>query len=470
MSSSSKFMDPKSFREWWFSWASHQAIEFRQQCTWCKDTPSILACDGTKIGMTASATNIDPIERRANTDVLITSNRKLDRCFLSGNYDNASDRKLSKEAREHLRYLTSSNYKTKEKLSEEQISQRNLLLVNRLPTEALPLFRRFLQNSLSPRLLKPVSVLFNYLSYDAPLRALIPQSVLPSLKLLLDRIETGQYFENEAIIKCCNAHSPSIANLLVSAFTEDRLGIDADCVSLLNYLVAKVGEHNSNQHLLPAAIPITESYNPPKLGRAYYYRPDGLQIRQFRQFSIDKKSTGFGFEDDIGDGTCRKRYPLVTTKATTFLFLWFCPIHGHCYGFHIINGSEGRKDPACSLFNHLEKSPEVIYYDFACSLEEYFLNRESGYIKSTRLYHDIFHSYNHKCSNVYKSQQVQGLEGVNSSICEQFNSFLQCIKASTKHMSQTRFMFYVQYMVHLWNKRKKESFERKLRTAVRGTV
>ena len=135
----------------------------------------------------------------------------------------------------------------------------------------------------------------------------------------------------------------------------------------------------------------------------------------------------------------------MTTKATTFLFLWFCPIRGHCCGFHIINGSEGRKDPASSLFNHLEKSPDVIYYDFVCSLEEYFLNRESGYIKSTRLYHDIFHSYNHKFSNVCKSQHVQGLERVNSPICQKFNRFLQCIKASTKHMLQTRFMFYVQY-------------------------
>ena len=152
------------------------------------------------------------------------------------------------------------------------------------------------------------------------------------------------------------------------------------------------------------------------------------------------------------------------------MFLWFCPLHGHCYGFHIINGQEGRKDPACSLYNHLENAPDVIYYDFACGLEEYFLNRESGYIKNTRFYHDIFHSYNHKCSHIYKSQLVTGLEGVNSSICEQFNSFLQCIKGSARHMSQQRFMFYVQFMVHNWNERKRLSYERKLRTALRGTL
>ena len=43
-----------------------------------------------------------------------------------------------------------------------------------------------------------------------------------------------------------------------------------------------------------------------------------------------------------------------------------------------MNGSEGRKDPACSLYNHLEVAPEIVYYDFACSLKEYCMNREAG--------------------------------------------------------------------------------------------
>ena len=43
-------------------------------------------------------------------------------------------------------------------------------------------------------------------------------------------------------------------------------------------------------------------------------------------------------------------------------------MHGHCYGFHIIPGSEGRKDPHASLNTHCEIAPKNIVYDFACSL------------------------------------------------------------------------------------------------------
>jgi len=40
----------------------------------------------------------------------------------------------------------------------------------------------------------------------------------------------------------------------------------------------------------------------------------------------------------------------ILSFMTYFVFLWFCPAHGHCYGFHVIVGSDGRKDPANSLY------------------------------------------------------------------------------------------------------------------------
>ena len=58
------------------------------------------------------------------------------------------------------------------------------------------------------------------------------------------------------------------------------------------------------------------------------------------------------------------------------MFLWFCPKHGHCYGFHIGNGSGGQKDAAYSLYTHLPEAPEILLYDFTCGLEEYCLKRE----------------------------------------------------------------------------------------------
>ena len=45
-----------------------------------------------------------------------------------------------------------------------------------------------------------------------------------------------------------------------------------------------------------------------------------------------------------------------------------------------MNGSEGKINPACSLHTYLEVAPEVISYNFACRLEEYRANSETGYV------------------------------------------------------------------------------------------
>ena len=39
------------------------------------------------------------------------------------------------------------------------------------------------------------------------------------------------------------------------------------------------------------------------------------------------------------DQDCRKVYPTVSHGGYSYILLWFCPIHGHSYGFHIIDGA-----------------------------------------------------------------------------------------------------------------------------------
>ena len=101
-----------------------------------------------------------------------------------------------------------------------------------------------------------------------------------------------------------------------------------------------------------------------------------------------------------------------------YMFLWFCPIHGHCYGFHIIAGGEGCKDPFSSLYKYCETMPEDIYYDCACQLSEYCLNREPELFKNTQFWHDLFHLVGHVCGINFKSGRALGLKGVNTEICE----------------------------------------------------
>lgn len=151
------------------------------------------------------------------------------------------------------------------------------------------------------------------------------------------------------------------------------------------------------------------------------------------------------------------------------LLIYFCffdPIHGHCYGFHVIKGSEGRKDPFAAVYSFMESCPDVIYYDFSCQLEEYCLNREPKFWRDCRFYHDIFHGFSHKCSFAYNSKRITSLDiGINSEICEQFNAYIQKIKFSARSMNQAHFMFYMQFFIHMWNKKKAAVIEREKKMA-----
>ena len=189
----------------------------------------------------------------------------------------------------------------------------------------------------------------------------------------------------------------------------------------------------------------------------------GNQIRFPRLLSVyNVANRAKNYDDESTTFNCSKKYPSVALKGTIYMFLWFCPQHGHCCGFDFIDGIEGRKDPANSLISYLKRAPQVIFYDFACSLEEYCFNRESRCFDNTKFYHDIFHGFSHSCSPAYNSKFLSSVGGVNTSICEQFNSYLQCTKASAKHISQVNFMFFAQYIIHIWNKSKKKSFKKKL--------
>ena len=114
--------------------------------------------------------------------------------------------------------------------------------------------------------------------------------------------------------------------------------------------------------------------------------------------------------------------------------------------------------------------PEDIYYDFACQLSEYCLNREPELFKNTRFWHDLFHSIGHVCGINFKSGRVLGLEGVNTEICEQVNSLMQCIKYTGSHLSQEHFTFFVQFFLYLMNKEKTKTFCQQAVIAVAGQM
>ena len=155
------------------------------------------------------------------------------------------------------------------------------------------------------------------------------------------------------------------------------------------------------------------------------------------------------------DDQCRM-YPLVSFGGYSYILLWFCALHGHSYGFHLIDGAEGRKDPFCSLVKYMPDMPDELFYDFACSLSEYCLNREPDFFKNTRFWHDLFHAIGHICGINFRSTKVEELDSINSEICEQVNVYLQCIKYTGFHLSQEHFVFFLQFFLYLLNKEKTE--------------
>ena len=61
-----------------------------------------------------------------------------------------------------------------------------------------------------------------------------------------------------------------------------------------------------------------------------------------------------------------------------------------------------------------------------------------------------------------------GLEGMNTEICEQVNSFLQCIKFTASHLSQQHFAFFLQFFLYLLNKDKTAKHKKLCSVAVAG--
>ena len=94
------------------------------------------------------------------------------------------------------------------------------------------------------------------------------------------------------------------------------------------------------------------SYNPPKSCIVYYFNKEGKKIIENRLFSVDDIKNTVTF-DDSPSNICNKHFPQVSKKGSIYFFLWFCPLHGHSYGFHIISGSEGHKDALASLYCYL---------------------------------------------------------------------------------------------------------------------
>nr|XP_047137215.1 uncharacterized protein LOC105847614 isoform X3 [Hydra vulgaris] len=460
------FMSTQTFIDWFFAWASHMHIDFRQKCQMCPEDQiiSVLACDATKIGISFKNSFVKPIETAELNEIIQTPSRRFDRSFIYNS--ELSDPKRFSDARAHLKkvcLLILSVENSDDIRFDADTLKLISILMNYIPAECIPSFQLMVSELPVPHVLRwSYAKVFKVLAADSSLDSLIPLCFTDEILSISEQF-LSNVGDCELSAKFCyllRCFSPALARLveLSSNYNNTPSG---DIVLLKHYCCNFVKKIHFVDVQPQNAEVIKDTYNPPRFGRAYYFEKHGCQIRKMRMFSVDKSSNNNLF-DDIPSEICNKLFPQVSKKGVSFLFLWFCPMHGHCYGFHIIPGSEGRKDPHASLYTHLEVAPKNIVYDFACSLSEFCHNRESGYFKDTSFFHDVFHGYTHKCADVFRCNRLGSFYPINTSICEQFNSFLQNIKSSAKLMTQTHFCFYLQFFIHIWNQRKKNLFEKRL--------
>lgn len=71
-------------------------------------------------------------------------------------------------------------------------------------------------------------------------------------------------------------------------------------------------------------------------------------------------------------------------------------------------------------YRFCENPPSHIFFDFACGAADVAMNQMSEFYVDTQFYHDRFHGYAHtRCPETMKSERVDHLAAVNTSIMEQ---------------------------------------------------
>ena len=180
-----KFISPETFRSFFFSWASYQKIDFRSPYHWFGNNPKMLAVYATRFGICFKNTNLMPLKKFNSSPAEITTqNKRFDRCFLpypdKATEITIAQRKLIeqkiREARIHMRTIMSSSngFLAQPSLSEEQLNDRNNQLLEVFPGEWRALLKRLYEISVSECQRIVTTKLFYLLSFDAPVRSLLP--------------------------------------------------------------------------------------------------------------------------------------------------------------------------------------------------------------------------------------------------------------------------------------------------------
>ena len=451
-SNAQAFMSVKTFIGWFFGWLSAFKIDFRKQIDpFCRHNPKILACNGTHIGVSLCHLRLDhPVTKCDREDQQVPW---LHGCIAHGLF-------RDEDTRTHIKYMS---LKVMDKLTEETLTPLeannvSLDILHKILNEA-PL-KDFLQQlfpSVPNEVLKSQAEVLHQLSGEYQIESALPWRSFDMIKTICNKLDENDDCTKELLEM--RRYNTQISDLIV-------LSVKNTCTQVLapffRYLIEKV-ESIHYGDLNPTLVEEMEGTYDPCSGVAYYFTASLQKMPQYKKKLKDKRN-----KEPLRDHECRKIYPTVSHDGYSYIFLWFCPIHGHSYGFHLIDGAEGPKDVFSSLLKYKEDMPQELFYDNACHLSEFCLNCEPALFQDTRFWHDLFHTIAHLCGINFKSMRVEGFGRINTEICEQVNSYFQAIKYTGTHLSQEHFIFFLQFFLYLLNKDKTEHQRELAKLAVAG--
>ena len=259
------------------------------------------------------------------------------------------NKKLSKLPEDEILTLEQENRKTED-------------MLRHIQTKNAPIVHEFIQLFLSGNkedvFNNWMAKLLHMLSGDPPIESVVPFTSHGDILTACVQLQAHNY--NVQLLDDLRRHCVEIAKLLHYSWSNVTLQTVTQFIQHLVELVIEV-HVNDLDPIQPQIIPGT--YYPPS-GVAYYFSPTGEQLRKLPKYNIVKTSKTPNFDDNpLVDKQCTKNYPGVSHGGYGYMFVYFCPIHGHSYGFHLINGSEGRKDAFAALYKYKEKMPQHLFYD-----------------------------------------------------------------------------------------------------------
>lgn len=150
-------------------------------------------------------------------------------------------------------------------------------------------------------------------------------------------------------------------------------------------------------------------------------------------------------------GSCTKNKTGNGLYIPGCIFFW-CADCSRCLYFGVMKNSESPRTVFEAIYTHWETAPELIVYDNACNLHNFFLNREPVFFKDTRFNVDASHYLGHsKCNPGYNSKRYNDVK--NSALAEQKNRLLRLLETQAICMGQVNFIRFVRYFVYRLNQR-----------------